>query len=171
MREAYCAVNSLRSGPLERNMYATARVRHSAQEVRGPVLIFQGFRRLVEAIQALASALDSLARIQRELGPALDRLEGLERSRIHFEAECEGMLLKADGKLKAAASAEQRERQLKKANDRLADPFREDGEEGTEPAPIQPDYVTAGEAPRVPPLHLDVATNNKAHAVRAKFGL
>jgi len=135
------------------------------------LLIFQGFRRLVEATQALASALEDLVRIQRELGPALDRLDALERERHHFEAECQGALLKAEGKFKAATSAEQRERQLKKANDRFADPFREDGEDGAEPAPIQPNYVTTSEAPGLPPVRLALATNSKTHAVRAKFGL
>jgi len=133
--------------------------------------IFQGFRRLVEAVQALASALDDLVRIQREMGPALDRIEALERERHHFEAECEGMLLKAEGKLKAASSAEQRERQLKKSNDRFADPFPDEGEDGTQPAPVFPDHVTAGEAEEVPPVRLALAPNNKTQAVRAKFGL
>jgi len=135
------------------------------------LLIFQGFRRLVEATQALASALEDLVRIQRELGPALDRLDALERERHHFEAGCEGMLLKADGKLKAAASAEARERQLKKANDRLADPFPEAGEQGTEPETVLPDYVPTGEAPGVPPVRLALAPNSKAAAVKHKFGL
>jgi len=135
------------------------------------VVIFPGFRRFLEAIAALTSALQELATIQRELGPALDRLEGLERSRIHFEAECEGMLLKADGKLKAAASAEARERQLKKANARLADPFRDDVDEATERAPVLPDYVAPGEAPGVPPVRLALAPNSRTAAVRAKFGL
>lgn len=133
--------------------------------------IFSGFRRHLEALQALTEALQELATLQRELGPALDRLEVLERARHHFEAECEGMLLKADGKFKAATSAEQRERQLKKANDRLADPFGEDGEEGPEPAPVFPDHAAPGEAPGVPAVHLALAPNNKAHAVRAKFGI
>ena len=139
-------------------------------------MIFQGFRRFLEAIKALTSALEEharaierTARTQEELGPALDRLEILERTRHQFEAECEGMLLKADGKLKAAANAEARERQLKKANDRLADPFPEEGETGADP--VQPGYAPTGEAPGVPAVHLALATNNKAHAVRAKFGL
>jgi len=135
------------------------------------VVIFQGFRRFLEAITALTSSLDSLTAVQRELGPARERLEGLERSRIHFEAECEGMLLKADGKLKAAASSEARERQLKKANDRLADPFPEDGEQGTDAAPVFPDHVAGGQAAGVPPVRLALATNNKTAAVRAKFGI
>ena len=135
-------------------------------------MIFSWFRRFVEAITALTSSLDNLANIQRELGPALDRLEALERTRHQFEAQCEGMLLKADGKLRAAASSEARERQLKKANDRVvADPFREAGEEGTEPAPVFPNHVAGGEAPGVPAVRMALAPNNKAHAVRAKFGL
>jgi len=134
-------------------------------------VIFQGFRRFLEAIRALTSALEEITHWQRELGPALDRLEALERSRHQFEAECEGMLLKADGKLKAAASAEARERQLKKSAERFADPFPEEGETGTEPAPVQPDYVAAGEAPGVPPVRLALAPNSKTAAVRAKFGI
>ena len=135
------------------------------------MVIFQGFRRLLEAITALTSALVELASIQRQLGPALDRLEVLERTRHQFEAECEGMLLKSDGKLKAAASAEARERQLKKANDRLAEPFPEAGEEGTEPPPSVPHYVAAGEEAGVPAVRVALAPNSKAHAVRHKFGL
>jgi len=134
-------------------------------------VIFQGFRRFLEAIKALTSALEGLAAIQRELGPALDRLEILERNRHQFEAECEGMLLKADGKLKAAASAEARERQLKKANERLADPFAEPGAEGAEPAAVLPNNAPASKATRLPAVHLALATNSKTHAVRAKFGM
>ena len=138
----------------------------------GSLSIFQGFRRLVDAIQALTDAVSSIARIQQELGPALDRLENLEHSRHQFEAECEGMLLKADGKLKAASSAEQRERQLKKANERLADPFDPEGVEGADPRPFIPaDDVAPGEAARVPPMRLALAPNNKSHAVKAKWGV
>jgi len=137
------------------------------------LVIFQGFRRFLEAINALTSALMHLTVVQQELGPGLDRLEALERSRHQFEAECEGMLLKADGKLKAAASAEARERQLKKANERFADPFPEEGETGTGPtgAAVFPDDAPAGEAPGVPPVRLALAPNSKTAAVRAKFGL
>jgi len=131
--------------------------------------ILRGFRRYLEAIEALTSTIKALNQTQLDLGPALDRLEALERSRHHFEAECEGFLLKADGHFKAAASAEARERQLKKANDRLADPLDPDGVAGEEP--VFPDHAAPGEAPRVPAVHLALATNDKAHAVRAKFGI
>ena len=135
-------------------------------------MVLLGFRRLFEAIQALTDSLTALTDVQRQLGPALDRLEALERSRIHFEADVEGMLLKADGKLKAATSAEQRERQLKKANDKLTDPFSPDGEaEPENPAWVRPNHVAGGEGQGVPPVRLALATNNKAHAVKTKWGL
>ena len=134
--------------------------------------MFRWFRRHLEALQALAEALQELALAQRGLGPAVGRLEVLERTRHQFEAECEGMLLKADGKLKAAASAEARERQLKKANDRLAGPLDLDGAEEPEHGTyILSDHAETGKAPRVPALHMALATNSKAHAVRAKFGI
>ena len=132
---------------------------------------FPGFRSLIEAMQALTCALLDLVRIQRELGPARERLDALERSRHHFEAECEGMLLKADGKLKAASSAEQRERQLKKANERLSTEFDPEREEGTEPETVFANDAPRGETPRVPALHLALATNDKTHAVKAKWGI
>ena len=137
--------------------------------------MFRWFRPLEAAVQGLAEQVGELARVQGDAGPALDRLESLERFRHQFEAECEGLLLKADGKLKAAASAEQRERQLKKTNTQLAaqlpDPFPEVGEEGTERAAVFPIHAAGGEAPGVPPVRLALATNSKAHAVRAKFGV
>ena len=139
--------------------------------LRHILTVFHQFRRLVEAVQALAAALDDLVRIQRELGPALDRLETLEHSRHHFEAECEGMLLKADGKLKAASSAEQRERQLKKANERLSDPFDPDGEAVPEGVAVLRNDAARGEAEGVPPVHLALAPNDKTHAVKAKWGI
>ena len=132
-------------------------------------MVFQGFRRFLEAIMALTSSLEALVVIHRD-GPAIDRLEILERSRHQFEAECEGMLLKAEGKLKAAGSAEQRERQLKKANDKLVDPLSPDGEaeHGTY---VLSDDAPAGKAERVPAVRLALAPNDKAHAVRTKWGI
>ena len=136
-------------------------------------MILLGFRRLLEAIQALTDALLALNETQRQLGPALDRLEALERNRHQFEAECEGMLLKADGKLKAATSAEQRERQLKKANEKLSDPFDLDSEEAAETGrhPVLVDDAAGGEAPGVPAVRLALASNDKTYAVRTKWGV
>ena len=130
-----------------------------------------GFRRLFEALQALTEALEAVVVTIREHGPAADRLDALERSRHHFEAECEGMLLKADGKLKAATSAEQRERQLKKSNDRYSEAFSLGGEDEPEGVAVLRTDAPPGEAEGVPPVRLALATNNKAHAVRAKWGV
>jgi len=133
--------------------------------------IFQGFRQLVGALVSIADALCDLVRIQRELGPAIDRLDALELSRHQFEAECQGMLLRADGKLKAATSAEQRERQLKKTNAKLVDQFDLIGEE----VPVAPADVghdaPGSEAPRLPPVRLDLAANRKGAALMAKWGV
>jgi len=135
--------------------------------------MFQGFRRLPEAISALTSALEDLAKIQRELGPARDRLDSLELHRHHFEAEMQAAVLKAESQYKAANASESRERQLKKANERLTDTFSDEGEatEGAGTAvAVNPD---AGEGPPegVSPLHLVLAPNDKAHAVRTKWGI
>jgi len=145
---------------------------------QGALVIFSGFRRFLEAIKALTSSLEMIEialqkqnHIYAELGPALERLNTLERTRHQFEAECEGKLLKADGKLKAAASAEARERQLKKANERLADPFPENGDDEAAAAAVLPNHVAPGETEGLRPVSLVLATNDKTHAVRAKFGL
>jgi len=137
------------------------------------VSIFSDFRRLPAAVEQLVEVLGELAQMQREAGPALDRLAALELSRHHFEAEIEGRVLKADGKFKAAMAAEQRERQLRRSYEResIVGPLDTNGKEGMEGDAVLPDHATAGEAEGVRPLRLDVATNTKAHAVRAKFGV
>jgi len=131
--------------------------------------VLRDFRRLVEAIRDLANTLELLGEAQRDAGPALDRLNAMELSRHKFEAECEGILLKADGKLKAAANAEARERQLKKSYERELDPLNPDGEDGTQRAAVLPDYAAPSEAEGMQPVRLGLATNSKAHAVRAKW--
>ena len=132
--------------------------------------ILRDFRRLVEAIRSLAFQIEELASAQRQLGPAVDRLEALELSRHHFEAEMSGMVLKAEGKLKAANNAEARERQLKKHNERLADPFSEEGEEVAKAGrAVQRNDAEAGEVERVPALRLGLAPDRKAAAVSAKW--
>ncbi len=120
----------------------------------------------------MTRVLKDLARLQREAGPALDRIGDLEISRHHFEAEMRGVLLNAEGKLRAANNSEARERQLKKSYEKLVDQFDPDGEEA---APASGDAVLAhdvdaSEAERVQALRLGLAPNNKAHAQRAKWG-
>ena len=132
--------------------------------------MFRWFRRLVEVVERLAQSVEDLAGVQRSAGPAVDRLEALELSRHHFEAEVQGMLLKAEGKLKAASNAEARERQLKKSHESRLDSFPPDSQGGDEEEhPVLPDDVAAGEAERLHSLRLGVAPNDKAHAVMAKW--
>lgn len=114
--------------------------------------------------------LQQVVHLQSEAGPALKRLEALELSRHHFEAEIQGVLLQADGKLKAARNAEARERQLKRSyENQLLDPIDPDGEAAGEGV-LNVD-APASETEGVPAVHLALAPTGKAAAVRAKFGL
>lgn len=126
------------------------------------------FRPLLLAMADLTVTVDRLTVAQQELGPSVQRLNELELSRVRFEAECEGMLLKADGKLNAAKAAEARERQFKRSVEKtLADPFPEDVEDGTALAV----EAAAGPAPKGPGLYMTVSPNNKkALAQAAKWG-
>jgi len=134
--------------------------------------IFREFRALVSAVQELVVVLRGLLEAQEAAGPALDRLAALELSRHKHEAEIEGMLLKAENKLKAASNAEARERQLKKSYENtIIGPLDADGEQGSEAQAVRGFDAAASEEAGVPPLRLAVATNPKAAAVRAKFGL
>ena len=131
--------------------------------------VFRGFSRLLDAILGLATAITELAKVQRQSGPAADRLTALELSRHQFEAQMEGLFLKADGKLKAASNAEARERQLRKSYEHLIDPLAEDGEEGKGNDAVLPIHAAAGGAEGMHPLRLDVAADPKAAAVNAKW--
>jgi len=143
----------------------------STHSLRRALVIFRRFRDLVAALEALVNCLKDLVVIQRELGPALDRVEALELSRHHFEAEIEGKLLQADGKLKAAKNAEARERQLKRSYEsHLLDPVDSDRQEVTEEGGVLPLHASPGEAEGVPAMHMGLASNDKAYALRAKWG-
>ena len=132
--------------------------------------IFRDFSRFLEAVQDLVAVLQELVRVQSELGPAVDRLEALELSRHHFEAEMSGLVLKAEGKLKAANNSEARERQLKKSYDIRTDPLYAEGEEPeAEGAPVLPGDADGGEAERLQALRLDVAPDRKQAALRFKW--
>lgn len=149
----------------------------SLAQNRASIKYFQeidAFRPLIAGVELLDDSVRKLAVAQQELGPAVERLEMLELSRVHFEAECEGMLLKADGKLKAASNAEARERQIKKSYERnLTDPFPPDGngetpEGGTA---LLANNAQAGEAQRVPSMYVGMASTRKTLALRAKWGM
>jgi len=131
--------------------------------------IFRGFRRLLDALDAVAAAIRDLATVQRDAGPALLRLEALELHRAQFQAEMEGLLLRAEGKLKAASNAEARERQMKKSYEKDVDPFDEGGEAGSGESPILPNHVAPSETERMQAMHLGLAPNNKSAALIAKW--
>ena len=143
-------------------------------------MVFRPFSRflatsegLALALRELSIALSELAATQKAHAPATERLESLELSRHQWEAMCEGLLLKAEGKLRAANNAEARERANKKSYEHLLDPLAEIGDEPRVEAndANRDDYVAPSEAERVQALRLDVAPNPKALAIRAKFGV
>lgn len=111
--------------------------------------------------------LDMAISLLRESGPADARLEDLERTRAHWEAEMEAILLKADSTLKSASNAESRSRTMLRHAEKLADPLDYEGEdvEGSLP---QSD-VQGSEEERLQPLPLGMALTPKEIALRAKF--
>ena len=138
------------------------------------------FSRLISALQGVKAALrDVSAQLSRfvatqeAVGPATARLEALELSRHQFEALCEGLLQKAEGKLRAATNAEARERANKRSYEHLLDPLAEVGDEPetAAPHPGRDDDVAFSEEQRLQSLRLDVAPNHKALAQRAKWGV
>ena len=132
----------------------------------------QVFRPLVESVEKLTGTLVAVAEIQQEHGPAVDRLDALELGRIAWEAECEGLLLKADGKLKAANNAEARERQLKRSRDKR-DPFEDNGDERgpvTEEERALLAQLAGGQGEAVDVAGVAVPESPKARVLRAKWG-
>ena len=121
----------------------------------------------------VAVALAKLTRVQEAAGPATARLEALELSRHQWEATCEGLLQKAQGKFHAAQNAEARERANKRSYAHLIDPFPEDGVEPEAPTRDSSDDndVAPSQAEGVRPVRVDVAPTNKTLAQRAKFGV
>ncbi len=142
--------------------------------------VFRPISRLVVALQHLTGEvafltgeLTRLCDVQKAQGPATERLEALELSRLKFEAMCEGLLQKAEGKLAGARNAEARERANKRSYEHLLDPFPENGVEPEAPArdSHSGNDAAPGEAQEVQPVHLGVAPSNKTLAQRAKFGV
>ena len=146
----------------------------------GRLAVFRVFSRFLavtekieDALSSLNNSLDKLCQAYQEQGPSIDRLEALELSRHQWEAMCEGLLQKAEGKLRAANNAEARERANKKSYEHLLDPLTEDGLDPEAPArhPDSVNDVPASEADRLQAMRLDVAPSPKALAQRAKFGV
>lgn len=130
--------------------------------------VLQQFRSLVDAIELVAFRLGAIADRMDEAGPATERLEALETSRVRHEAEVEGILLKAQGKLKAASNAEARARTMLKH-------YEENFDEGDSNSPDIQDrvpYVDVGTGPEegMPPLRLDLEEDDRSRLLRAKWG-
>ena len=122
---------------------------------------------LSEALLEVGRTLELAIEVQREAGPADERLEELERSRAHWEAQMEALILKADSTLKSASNAESRSRTMVRHAEKLVDPFSEEGDEVPETAPRGDDPRI--EAEELLPVPVGLATNNKAEAMRAKW--
>jgi len=130
--------------------------------------VLRDFRRAVDALERIASGLNGAVRALHENSPATERLEELERSRALWEADVEGMLQKAEGKLKAAANSEARERTMRKAYENELDPFGEDREELQEA--FQEGDAEIGYPEEVLPVRMGVeAISKKQQALRMKF--
>jgi len=126
---------------------------------------------LIVAVDSLTRSMKVLASVQQDHAPSVDRLEALELGRVRWESECEGLLLKAEGKHNAAKAAEMRARSLNRAYEKhVADPFVEEGVE-QELETVRDLDAQGSEAQRLPALHVDVAPpNKKAVAIAAKWG-
>jgi len=74
--------------------------------------------------------------------------------------------MKAEGKMRAAANAEARERKMKESYEDF-DPFDDEGRE--EPAAVPRGDVPGSEEEEVPAVLRDVAVGGKTQALRFKF--
>lgn len=130
--------------------------------------VLRDFRRAVDAIERIGVAVSAAQRQRMDTAPVLQRLLDLEQSRAIWEAEVEALLMKAEGKLKAAANSEARERTMQKSRETDPDPFDFDRVEVEEVVPLG--YAPASEEEALPAVRLDVARDHKTLALRHKFG-
>ena len=129
--------------------------------------VLRDFRRIADALERLAAGQSSTRNAVQRMEGVTERLDTLELERHQFEAEMEGLLLKSEGKLKAANNSEARERHQREKHERDLDPFSDDSEEIQRRIPdLDAESVEAEEVQTVP---LGLETNTKAHALRAKF--
>lgn len=145
-------------------------VRLSPEGATGRTLkVLEDFRGIRQALERISVSLSAAARNHEEREPLLHRLNELERTRGLWEAQVEGLLAKAEGKLKAAANAEARERTMQKRYEADFDPF---GPHGEEEGPAVPeDDAEVGYPEEVQPVHLGVeAESPRQLRLRYKFG-
>ena len=135
--------------------------------------VFRQFSRLLDSLETLADAVRNLTVAQHAARPAETRLAELEDlvvklelDRSRWEAEINGVLLKADGKLQAANNAEARTRTMKKSYEHLVDPSDPDSEELEEAIPRG--YAPGGAEEQLSALPV-VLASSKANALMSKF--
>jgi len=141
--------------------------------------MFMSFRRHLAAAQGTEKALREISDVLHEVSgrvadraELVERIEQLELSRAKWEAEIDGLLMKADSTLRSAANAEARTRTMRKsyegfADDGLTDRETEVGQELTEHVPNGNVAPIAAEPLQA--VHVDLAQNAKAGALRMKF--
>lgn len=130
--------------------------------------VFSDFRRCADALERLAASQTRLILSSEEGRASSDRLAQLELDRSQFESDCEGLLMKAEGKLHAASNAEARTRTMKKSFEE--DIFADSDSEGTVlPLGVPPGDDEASKESEVQPVPLVLARNDKSYATRAKF--
>ena len=125
-----------------------------------------------KALRDIADVLHEVSGRVADRRELTDRIEELELSRAKWEAEIEGLLLKADSTLKASANAEARTRTMKKnyeAHFDEIDPDREAEIAQEVRGHFPPADATSSGAQTLPALHVDVEENGKAAAMRLKF--
>ncbi len=133
-----------------------------------PLGLFRDFRRAADALERLAAGMSAAQRERLDTAPVFERLHELEQSRSLWEAEVEGILAKAEGKLKAAANSEARERTMRKSREADIDPFNIDSEEVEGGLPAEDAWLSHPQ--EVQPVRVDVAPDYKTLALSRKFG-
>jgi len=132
--------------------------------------VFRDFRRLLGVFEGIGATLTELVTLLRADEGMADRLTKLEDHRRSWEADIEGVLLKAEGKLAASNNAEARTRTMKRHAERLADPLDIDGE--GEPAAVPSGDVEGSEEGEMPAVYRPLAPiDSKQNAMNAKFAV
>jgi len=129
--------------------------------------MFSTIKALVGELHGINLRLKDLIELQRLQGPADDRLQELELSRATWEAEIEGVLLKAEGREKAARSAEARTRTMKRHYEDESDFGDPDSAEEPEAVPLG--YAPTSAEEQMHHVHVGMAEDYKTQALRAKF--
>ncbi len=129
--------------------------------------------RLVAVLNGIRNTLVDHARETTAGGNLLERVEALELSRVMWEAEVEGVAMKASSTLKAARSAEERTRSMAGRTNGV-DEVDSDGEAeiraAMEEYQLAQGDVEGGGEESLPALRDPVEIGSKEAAMAVKFG-